>query len=185
MKAKMSYKSKKIAIITAIILVLIGGISIGTYFYIRGNTDAEATTGNNTTINNGIIDEQGDDSENNNQNLILKYIIIPGVNDNVNEIDKFFLLLNTIKVKTIAVDIEVQYARKYNNKDVSPHIYLLYDYFQHLADKFQIKILTYSFLSYVLQNRKIKKSFLINNKFLYVWYLNRHNIKSKNIFYKR
>ena len=67
MKAKMSYKSKKIAIITAIILVLIGGISIGTYFYIRGNTDAEATTGNNTTINNGIIDEQGDDSENNNQ----------------------------------------------------------------------------------------------------------------------
>ncbi len=124
-------------------------------------------------------------AENNNQNLILKYIIIPGVNDNVNEIDKFFLLLNTIKVKTIAVDIEVQYARKYNNKDVSPHIYLLYDYFQHLADKFQIKILTYSFLSYVLQNRKIKKSFLINNKFLYVWYLNRHNIKSKNIFYKR
>ena len=67
MKAKMSYKSKKIAIITAIILVLIGGISIGTYFYIRGNTDAEATTGNNTTINNEIIDEQGDDSENNNQ----------------------------------------------------------------------------------------------------------------------
>ena len=124
-------------------------------------------------------------SENNNQNLILKYIIIPGVNDNVKEIDKFFNLLKDLKVKTIAVDIEVQYARKYDNKEVSPHIFLLYDYFQYLADKFHIELLTYSFLSYVLQNRKIKKSSFINNKFLYVWFLNRHNIKSKNISYKR
>ena len=124
-------------------------------------------------------------STNNIQNLILKYIIIPGVNDNVKEIDKFFNLLNNLNINTIAVDIEVQYARKYNNNDVSPHIFLLYDYFQYLADKFQIKLLTYSFLSYVLKNRKIKKFSLINNKFLYVWFLNRHNIKSKNISYKR
>ena len=42
MKAKMSYKSKKIAIITAIIIVLVAAISTGVYFYIKGNETAKA-----------------------------------------------------------------------------------------------------------------------------------------------
>lgn len=73
MKAKMSYKSKKIAIITAIVLVLIGGISIGTYYYIKGNAESEATSGENNTVQNGLIinetDENNEDQNNVNNSV--------------------------------------------------------------------------------------------------------------------
>ena len=78
-------------------------------------------------------------------NVIIKYVLVPGYNDNSTEISKFFSLMKKIGIKKIAFDIEVQYAQKHNNKDVSPHIYLLYDYFQFLAKRFDMKLLTYSF----------------------------------------
>ena len=67
MKAKMSYQNKKIAIITVIVLILIAGISIGAYSYFKGNSDAEATTSENTTINNETMSEQNSVSEENNE----------------------------------------------------------------------------------------------------------------------
>lgn len=121
----------------------------------------------------------------NNDNVIIKYIIIPGINDNLNEIDKFFKLIKSFGIKTVALDLEVQYARKHNNKDVSQHIYLLVDYFVKMAKTFDIRLLTYSFLSYVLKNREIKPSLLVKNKLLYGLYININNDKQKNIIYKR
>ena len=121
----------------------------------------------------------------NKDNLIIKYIIIPGINDNIREIDKFFILMNNYGVKTVAIDIEVQYARKYNNKNVSPHIFLLVDYFEKRTQETGINLLTYSFISYVLKNREIKKSLLIKNNFLYTLYICTKNDKKKNIIYRR
>ena len=118
-------------------------------------------------------------------NIIIKYIIIPGVNDNIKEIDKFFKLMNSLNIKNIALDIELQYAEKNNNKDVSKHIYLIKDYFEAVCRKYNKNLIIYSFLIYVLQYRNIKKTFLINNKFLFSLYLYMCNNKSKNIKYKR
>ena len=53
MKAKMSYKSKKIAIITAIILVLIAGIATGTYYFIKGNDETRAAYEENQELTQG------------------------------------------------------------------------------------------------------------------------------------
>ena len=50
MKAKMSYKSKKIAIITAVVLVLIAAISVGTYFFVQGNDNAQAAYTENDNL---------------------------------------------------------------------------------------------------------------------------------------
>ena len=124
-------------------------------------------------------------SKANPDSIIVKYILIPGVNDNIKEIDNFFKLMNTYGIKTVALDIEVQYAMKYENKNVSEHVYLLVDYFEQLAEKSNIRMLTYSFLSYVLKNRKIKKNSLIKNKFVYGLYVRKHNDKSKNLIYRR
>lgn len=121
----------------------------------------------------------------NSNNVIIKYIIIPGVNDNIKEIDLFFNLMKKHGIKTVALDLEVQYARKHENKNVSKHIFLLVDYFEKMAEKLQIKVLVYSFISYVLKNRTIPKSKLINSKILYVWYLSMQTEKEKNIIYKR
>ena len=119
------------------------------------------------------------------ENVIVKYVIVPGFNDNLNEIDKFFRLMNQLKVKKVAVDIEVQYARKHDNKNVSPHIYMLYDYFEYQSRKQNIELLTYSFLIYVLRNRKLKKTKFLSNKFLLNLVLKYHNQKDKNIMYCR
>ncbi len=119
------------------------------------------------------------------ENVIIKYIIVPGYNDNIKEIDKFFALIKKYNIKNVALDIEVKYAMKYNNKDVSKHIYLLIDYFEQKALKFNINLIIYSFLSYVVQNRTVKKSILTGNKFLYGFYVNMNNDKTKNFHYKR
>ena len=118
-------------------------------------------------------------------NIIIKYILVPGLNDSLKEIDNFLKLMKDFGIKTVALDIEVKYAMKYENKNVSNHIYLLVDYFENIAEKFGIKVITYSFLSYVLKNRKIKKSSLVKNKFVYGLYVHKHNDKTKNIMYKR
>ncbi len=124
-------------------------------------------------------------SKSKSHNVLLKYIIIPGVNDNLKEIDNFFDLIKKLNITDIALDIEVQYAREYNNKDVSPHIFLLVDYFNKLVKKNNINILIYSFLSYVLQNRNIKPSGFIKYKPLFNWYLNTKINSQKNLKYYR
>ena len=118
-------------------------------------------------------------------NVIIKYIIVPGYNDNLKEIDKFFELMHSIGVNTVALDLEVQYARKYNNKEVSNHIFILNDYFEYKTKELNIKLLTYSFLSYVLKNRQFKATpdYIIKNNFLSGLYLMRHDNKSKRINY--
>ena len=134
---------------------------------------------------NDVCETIGKYALSNINNIIIKYIIVPGYNDNLKEIDKFFKLIKQYGIKTVALDIEVQYAMKYENKNVSPHVYLLVDYFEKLAADNKIKMLTYSFLSYVLQNRTIKKSNLLGNKFLYGFYINKNKDKTKNLTYKR
>ena len=117
--------------------------------------------------------------------VVIKYLIVPGYNDNLSEIDKFFELMNQLNIKNLALDMEVQYAMKYNNKDVSEHIFLLVDYFNKLAKESGCKVQIYSFLSYVLKNRTTKISDKIDNKFLYGIELMFKNDKSKNLNYKK
>ena len=118
-------------------------------------------------------------------NVIIKYVLVPGYNDNLKEIDAFFSLMKKLNVKKVAVDIEVQYAQKHENKNVSPHIYLLYDYFEYQSKKQKIELLTYSFLIYVLRNRKITKTRFLSNKFFFNLVLKHHNQKDKNVMYCR
>ncbi len=118
-------------------------------------------------------------------NVIIKYILIPGINDTTSEIDNFFKIIKKYSITTAAIDLEVQYARKYDNKNVSPHIFLLYDYFKLKSEENNIKLITYSFFSYVLNNRKMKTPFYINNKFLFDLFLKKYNKKEKNIIYRR
>ena len=134
---------------------------------------------------NCVIENIKKYSSANPNNVVLKYILIPGINDNLEEIDKFFNIVKEFDIKNVALDIEVQYARKYDNKNVSQHIYLLFDYFEKKTKELKINFLIYSFFSYVLKNRHIKPSKLIKYKFLYKLLLNKLNDKSKNLEYIR
>ena len=70
MKAKMSYKSKRLAIIVAIIVALIIAISIGTYYFIKGNAEVGAAYENTQGIeeNNNGESEVTEPSQNQEEN---------------------------------------------------------------------------------------------------------------------
>lgn len=119
------------------------------------------------------------------ENIVIKYIIIPGFNDNIKEIKNFFKLIKSLKITTVALDIELQYARNLENKNLSPHIYFLVDYFENLAKKYNMQLLKYSFLSYVLNNRTIEKAKYLNNDILFNFRIKKFIQKEKNINYTR
>ena len=123
-------------------------------------------------------------SKANNKNLLIKYLIVPGYNDNIKEIDMFFNLMRKLNVINVALEIEVQYARKYENKNLSKHIFLLVDYFLKTAASYNIKVIIYSFLSYVLKNKPNNIPNVISEhatKFFMILYKN----VFKNIKYNR
>ena len=121
----------------------------------------------------------------NSQNLIIKYIIIPRYNDNPAEIKSFFDLMKSLGVETVALDIECNYARKYNNENLSPHIYFLIDYFKYLVGKYNFDLKSYSFLSYVLQKRTVPTVTLFQDFHKFEKFLQGYVQADKNLDYKR
>ena len=104
----------------------------------------------------------------NKENVRLKYVITPGYNDSIKDIDSWYKLIEELGIKYVAFDIEVKYANQNDQKYVSPHIYMLVDYMIDKAEKLCIKYDIYSFLSYVLNERQsFKFKNLVKIKFLY------------------
>lgn len=125
----------------------------------------------------------GDDNSN---NLRIKYVITPGYNDTIKDIDDWFKIIKKYNIKSIAMDIEVQYANKHNQKDVSPHIYMLMDYIKYKTVLMKLDFITYSFAIYVLNARKFfKYQNLLKNRFIYnlISLFYRHKNKYRNIEY--
>lgn len=86
----------------------------------------------------------------------VKYIIIPGVNDNIEEITLFLEKIKKLDIKSIIVDIEYTYANQHIN-NISPHIYFLMDYIEHFANKNNIQYDLYDSAKYASQNRTQEK----------------------------
>lgn len=87
----------------------------------------------------------------------LKYLITPGYNDSIEDVDSWLKLVKKLGIKYIAFDVELRYAAKNEQKYVSPHIYMLVDYMINRAEKLGLKYDIYSFLSYVLNEREFFK----------------------------
>lgn len=121
-----------------------------------------------------------------NENLLkIKYIIVPGINDSIEEIDKWFDIVTENKIKNVIVDVEYSYARQ-NVNSISEHVYMLMDYIKYKAEKSNIIFDTYDSAIYALKSRTIKEQEkLFKHKFLYkmlVNYFKRKNLK-KNLKY--
>ena len=82
----------------------------------------------------------------------VKYIIIPGINDNIDEINLFLEKIKNLDIKSIIVDIEYSYANSHIN-NISPHIYILMDYIENFANKNNIHYELYDSAKYAVQNR--------------------------------
>ena len=71
--------------------------------------------------------------------IILKYIIVDGINDNKEEIKKFFDVVNDLKVKNIIADVNFEDYSVTNNKIVPKYYFELFDYFKQLSEENNIR----------------------------------------------
>ena len=85
----------------------------------------------------------------------VKYIIIPGYNDIMSEADEFLKKIKELDIKSIIVDVEYTYANTYAN-EISPHVYMLMDYFENFAHNNNIEFEWYDSAKYVSMNRKFE-----------------------------
>lgn len=83
----------------------------------------------------------------------VKFIIIAGINDTIEEIDKFIEKCCSCGVKHVIWEIEDRYLSRYN-QDV-PHICLLIDYAMYKAKKAGLKDEFYDGAIYGMKNRSI------------------------------
>ena len=86
----------------------------------------------------------------------VKYIIIPGINDNLDEINLFMETLKKLDIRSVIVDIEYTYANTHIN-NISPHIFILMDYIENFANKNNINYELYDSAKYAVKNRNQEK----------------------------
>ncbi len=99
-------------------------------------------------------------------NLVkVKYIIIPGINDNIEEVSIFLDKIKQLDIKSIIVDIEYTYANQHIN-NISPHIYILMDYIENFANKHDLNYELYDSAKYAIQNRTLEKLNQFDNTFI-------------------
>ena len=90
-------------------------------------------------------------------NVKVKYIIIPGINDTLEEINEFFNKIKSYDIKSIIVDVEYTYANKNINK-ISPHVYMLMDYIENFAKENNINYDLYDSAKYADKSRNFAKT---------------------------
>ena len=94
---------------------------------------------------------------NNCANLVkVKYIIIPGINDTIEEINSFMETLKQIDIRSVIIDIEYTYANTHIN-NISPHIFILMDYIENFAKENKMSFELYDSALYANKNRDFKK----------------------------
>ena len=74
--------------------------------------------------------------------VTLKYILIPGVNDSLEEFKKFIEIVKTAKVSTVRLDIEGRYLRSVNN-NINPYYFDLAEKMKEYAQKFDGYVFQY------------------------------------------
>ncbi|MBR6163207.1 radical SAM protein [bacterium] len=82
----------------------------------------------------------------------VKYIIIPGVNDTLDEVDAYLRKIKELDIRSIIVDVEYSYANN-NLKEISPHVYMLMDYFENYAQSNNLEFEWYDSAKYVSMAR--------------------------------
>ena len=101
------------------------------------------------------------------KNIIIKFIIMPGYNDTLEEIDAFFEKVKETGVSCTIIDLECQYHGSNLDKSL-PNIKMILEYFEHKAKKENIKVDYYDCIRLFATKGKTKiPSFLLKTDFLF------------------
>ena len=83
--------------------------------------------------------------------ITLKYIIIPGFNDSINEFRKFLNVAKSLKVNEIRIDFECRYLRKVNY-NINPYYFYLAEKMKNTAVNQGFSAEYYTFAEQVLKD---------------------------------
>lgn len=97
-----------------------------------------------------------------NEQLTLKYIIIPNINDSINEFKKFLNIACELKVNKIEIEIEGRYARMLNHK-ISPYFVNLAEKMKHFAISQGFNAGFYPFLKQAIHDNDYQKQNCLQN----------------------
>lgn len=113
--------------------------------------------------------------------LVIKFLITPGYNDTIEEVDLFFEKMKELNIKNVVFDVEAGYSTINHRKDVSPHVHYIIDYAKKRAEEENMHFEIFSFAFYVEQERQVPYSEeLINNKGLLIQTVNR--LRTENAY---
>lgn len=124
-------------------------------------------------------------NEENKHLLKAKYIIVPGYNDSISEIDNWLNIVLKSNIKSIIVDFEYSYTRA-NIDNMSEHVYMLLDYIEQKAKNYNLGFNLYDSAVYAKQSRKTKnKKQLVKFKNIYkiITSYYKHKNKEQNLIY--
>ena len=81
-------------------------------------------------------------SQENANKIRLKYIVLPNINDNKNEIDKFFNLCKELNIKTVSRTVNHNESKisTNSNKIIENSVIKAYDYFEKKTKKLKFKL---------------------------------------------
>lgn len=97
------------------------------------------------------------DSKENSKNLIIKYILIEGLNDNKEEIIKWLELCKSLNVQTLHPTIEFCHsANDPSKKGPSDNICDLYNFMKEKIVEYGFYINTYDFVEVIVKNKSYK-----------------------------
>lgn len=99
-------------------------------------------------------------TQKNKNNITLKYIIIPTVNDNIKEFKNFLSIAESLEIKNLAIEIEGRYTR-YVRYNISPYYVHLAEEMKHLAEKKHFQVNFFPFLNQCICNNAVKNMNII------------------------
>ncbi len=102
--------------------------------------------------------------------VTFKYIIIPGINDNMSEFKKFLKICKNTDVEVITIDIEGRYLRKVEN-NINPFYFELAEKMKNLAVKKGFNCFYHSFIRQPIAKGIPKKTFKNFVEYLKLKYL--------------
>ncbi len=89
-------------------------------------------------------------SENAKQYITLKYILVDGINDNIDELTAFFNVVSELGVKNVRLDVDFQKYSLSNNVKVPNHYSALFDFFNTKAKELNLNIVIYEQVEAIL-----------------------------------
>ncbi|MGN0006130.1 MAG: radical SAM protein [Candidatus Gastranaerophilaceae bacterium] len=95
--------------------------------------------------------------------LFLKYILIPGYNDKLEEFGKFLQIAHELKAEQINIDIEARYAKLVNYKIHDCYVSLLYQ-MQQKGKEEGFKVYFHSFLEQTMHSMNTKDIPIVANE---------------------